>query len=98
MIGLDRQRLDFRDGSADYTQNTFYEINLYFDRIVENYSRRYQKIQDVLAGVGGLIKVITFVFRNFVVLYNEHYQFLDLINNVLFKSSSQISKNDLFSS
>lgn len=94
LFGLDRQRLDFKDGNPDYSQNVFYEINLYFDRIVESFSRKYQKIQDVLAGVGGLIKIITFVFGNLVIYYNEHYQYLELINNVLIKSNLQNNKND----
>jgi len=95
LIGLDRQRLDFRDGYDDFRQNTFYEINLYFDRILEYHTRTYQKIQDVIAGVGGLLKVITFVFGNLTIYYNEHYFYLDLINNVLLKNNSNNGKNDL---
>jgi hypothetical protein len=93
LIGLDRQRLDFRDGNSDYNKNTFYEINLYFDRIVENYMRKYQKIQNVPAGVGGLIKIITFVFGNLVFYYNEHYQYLDFINNELLKNNNNNNDN-----
>ena len=101
-IGLDRQRLDYRDGSADFSQNVFYEINLYFDRIIENYNRKYEKIQDVLAGVGGLIKIITFVFGNLVVYYNHFYRNVNVINKVLLKTLINIkyplknSKTDIF--
>jgi len=95
LIGLDREKLDFKDGIKDYTKNTFYEINLYFDRIIENYNRRYQKIQDVLAGVGGLIKIITFIFGNITLYYNQYFQYLDLINEVLIYNKNKYQPTSL---
>lgn len=94
-IGLDRQRLDVRDGSSDYNTNVFYEINLYFDRIIENFNRKYQKVQDVLAAVGGLMKIISFIFGNFVIYYNQHHFYIKILNDVLLKNINQ--KEDISS-
>lgn len=49
--GVDRTRSDSVISTSDLFSTTFYEANLYFDKIVETYDRRYMKGQELIANI-----------------------------------------------
>lgn len=81
LIGMDRYRYDFYTNPNELFKASFFETNLYFDRITETFKRRYLKIQELLASIGGILKSLTVIFGVFCGFYNQFYQFEFLINN-----------------
>jgi hypothetical protein len=80
LIGMDRYRYDFYTNPNELFKASFFETNLYFDKITETFKRRYLKIQELLASIGGILKSLTVIFGVFCGLYNQFYQFEYLIN------------------
>jgi hypothetical protein len=80
LYGVDRTRSDAMLSVTDVFSTTYYEVNLYFDKIVETYNRRYMKGQELIANIGGLLKGVTFIISLFFIVYNQHYGYVALIN------------------
>jgi hypothetical protein len=80
LIGVDRTRSDSMTAITDIYSSTYYETNLYFDKIVETFNRRYMKAQELVANIGGILKAITFIVGLVSYFYNGYYGYLDIIN------------------
>jgi len=96
LIGIDRTRSDFMNGVGDYFSTTYYETNLYFDKIIETYNRRYMKIQEVIANIGGIMKFIFFIASFLVSFYNNFLMYkrivLEVVNRNIFKDMIVIKR------
>ena len=101
LIGVDRSKFDFMTAKSDELSMTYYECNLYFDKITEKFDRRYMKVQELIANLGGLMKAFTFVTALFLKLYNDYFKTLYLINNtvnIYDAKALQTSRTDIFGS
>lgn len=97
LIGIDRTRSDFMESVSDYFTTTFYETNLYFDKIIETYNRRYMKIQEVIANIGGIMKFIVFFTSIFIQFYNYHSMYNEIIKEINYKNFVKDTKDKDFS-
>ena len=96
LYGVDRTRSDAISAISDIYSSTYYEANLYFDKIIETYNRRYMKSQELIANIGGLLKGIIFIFTLFISFYNKYYGNLALVNDIfIYDSKNNNLYNDL---
>jgi hypothetical protein len=94
LYGMDRVKTDFFSSGADLFDMEFYQANLYFDKIIETFNRRYMKLQELLANIGGVLKAITFVLAYIIGYYNDYYLYHYLINNYYFPDEME-SRNSV---
>lgn len=66
----------------------YYEISIYFDKKQDNFFRRYTKLQDLAAQVGGIIKMIFTGGAIIVFFYNSSYLQYTLINSNFYDTQS----------
>ena len=60
---------------------TYFECNLYFDNVIEKYSRTYIKIQEIISQLGGLVKSFSFFIYILTGIYNNYIRDLFILNN-----------------
>ena len=78
-----------QDSIIDYTLyqdnvDTFISFSIQLNNIKEVYYRKYYKIQDLLAQVGGIYKAIFMIMEILMSLYVNHSYFERLINKYYF--------------
>lgn len=92
LITTDRSSKDIvMYSGVDLENRPFHETSLYFDKINNFYYRRFQKLQDVVAQVGGTLKLFSVVLSFFTMLYNNFKLKIDLISHIL-KTNDDIQK------
>jgi hypothetical protein len=75
LIGVDRTKYDLLTAQNDEFHTQYYECNLYFDKIRETFSRRFMKLAEIIANVGGILKSLMTLLTILVFYYNTHYQY-----------------------
>jgi hypothetical protein len=60
----------------------FYSFYLESTRITDRYNRKYVKIQDLVANIGGLIRCLFLVSSLLTTFFSESKLYIDLINNL----------------
>ena len=87
-----------KDINYNRTSPNFVTYTLQLNNIIEKYQRKYYKIQDLAAQVGGVYNVIMVICFFIMKLYEENYYFEYLINKYfevkLYKKNNNISNND----
>ena len=88
-----------KDINYNRTSPNFITYTLQLNNIIEKYQRKYYKIQDLAAQVGGVYNVIMVICLYIVKLYEENYYFEFLINKYfevkLYKKNNNISNKDI---
>ena len=88
-----------KDINYDRTTPNFITYTLQLNNIIEKYQRKYYKIQDLAAQVGGVYNVIMVICFYIVKLYEENYYFEYLINKYfdvkIYKKNNNISNKDI---
>lgn len=77
--------------------NEIFSFDIVLSEEVSNYYRKYEKIQNILAHVGGLIATFLIIFQILVSVFSE-YDFLNKLSNDIFNeeySFKQISQKKL---
>lgn len=76
---------------------SFYDltIRIGFDKMYKEYSRRYMKIQDLLALVGGILKAVITFFTIITIPYNEHHLIQYLKKQIEKSNESETIKKGL---
>lgn len=93
------QKVDYSLSSSlssdEYNKNMLGSISLAMNRKIEKYKRIYSKIQSLIADVGGIMKVFTFILALCIRKYNISKLNFDLLNIVnSFQSDEEIIKNN----
>jgi hypothetical protein len=87
-----------KDINYNRTSPNFVTYTLQLNNIIEKYQRKYYKIQDLAAQVGGVYNIIMVICFFIMKLYEENYYFEYLINKYfevkLYKKNNNISNND----
>ena len=87
-----------KDINYNRTSPNFITYTLQLNNIIEKYQRKYYKIQDLAAQVGGVYNVIMVICLYIMKLYEENYYFEYLINKYfevkLYKKNNNISYKD----
>ena len=88
-----------KDINYNRTSPNFITYTLQLNNIIEKYQRKYYKIQDLAAQVGGVYNVIMVICLYIMKLYEENYYFEFLINKYfevkLYKKNNNISNKDI---
>jgi hypothetical protein len=66
LIGLGRTTNDFTTSRVDDFSKIYFQCILYFDSVYTKYDRRYSKVQELLANLGGLLKTFSFIIGVFI--------------------------------
>jgi hypothetical protein len=68
----------------DIISSTEYLLALYIDttKMTDNYFRKYVKLQDLIANIGGLIKFLFTISSIILSFYTERYKLIDISNSV----------------
>lgn len=86
LIGLDRIEKDIMlADSQEESFNCIFKSNFLFDRIHESYYRRYIKVNELIADIGGILKMVIFACSVIVRFYNDHFLYKNFILNLLDK-------------
>jgi len=97
----EEDRIDFNfDVNSSYLQaNTlnensspYFNLNFYFSDEYKMYSRNYSKIQDLLAQIGGFMKLV-FTIMNLIIGLIRQYQIDNYIINRIFDDNNNIKIN-----
>ena len=87
-----------KDINYNRTSPNFITYTLQLNNIIEKYQRKYYKIQDLAAQVGGVYNVIMVICLYIMKLYEENYYFEYLINKYfevkIYKKNNNISNKD----
>ena len=87
-----------KDINYNRTSPNFATLTLQLNNIIEKYQRKYYKIQDLAAQVGGVYNIIMVICFFIMKLYEENYYFEYLINKYfevkLYKKNNNISYKD----
>jgi hypothetical protein len=87
-----------KDINYNRTSPNFATLTLQLNNIIEKYHRKYYKLQDLAAQVGGVYNIIMVICFFIMKLYEENYYFEYLINKYfevkLYKKNNNISNND----
>ena len=88
-----------KDINYNRTSPNFITYTLQLNNIIEKYQRKYYKIQDLAAQVGGVYNIIMVICLFIMKLYEENYYFEFLINKYfevkLYKKNNNISNKDI---
>ena len=88
-----------KDINYNRTSPNFITYTLQLNNIIEKYQRKYYKIQDLAAQVGGVYNIIMVICLFIMKLYEENYYFEYLINKYfevkLYKKNNNISNKDI---
>ncbi len=95
ITGYDRLRQDNSINENDILKSTYYEMNFYFERLTETYTRSYMKVPDLIAEIGGILKAITVIFGILTNIYNKHHLNLKLANFILNSFSNTFENKPL---
>jgi hypothetical protein len=81
--------------NKDATSLQIYNLNIFAGSLFETYTRKYQKLQDVIAVVGGFLKMCQIVFELVLFYYNKYVKGMLLINGLVDwnENGSQASDN-----
>ena len=84
--------IDLRNKSLNDIEGTFLTVTILTSGNIYNYKKRYLKIQDYLATIGGIVKAITYIFYllNYFNSVNSYYT--QLIKDFIIENQS-IKKN-----
>jgi len=85
---LQTEVLDFDENIKEMMQ-----MNIYSSNKSESYFRKYIKITDILASLGGLIKVTIMIFSFLNIPYREYEKF-SLIYQKIFSDENVLNEND----
>jgi hypothetical protein len=87
-----------KDINYDRKSSNFITFTLQLNNIIEKYYRKYYKLQDLAAQVGGVYNVIMVICLYIMKLYEENYYFEYLINKYfevkIYKKNNNISYKD----
>ena len=87
-----------KDINYNRTSPNFATLTLQLNNIIEKYHRKYYKLQDLAAQVGGVYNIIMVICFFIMKLYEENYYFEYLINKYfevkLYKKNNNISYKD----
>jgi len=87
-----------KDINYDRKSSNFITFTLQLNNIIEKYYRKYYKLQDLAAQVGGVYNVIMIICLYIMKLYEENYYFEYLINKYfevkIYKKNNNISYKD----
>ena len=88
-----------KDINYDRKSSNFITFTLQLNNIIEKYHRKYYKLQDLAAQVGGVYNIIMVICLFIMKLYEENYYFEFLINKYfevkLYKKNNNISNKDI---
>ncbi len=87
-----------KDINYNRTSPNFATLTLQLNNIIEKYHRKYYKLQDLAAQVGGVYNIIMVICFFIMKLYEENYYFEYLINKYfevkIYKKNNNISYKD----
>ena len=87
-----------KDINYDRKSSNFITFTLQLNNIIEKYHRKYYKLQDLAAQVGGVYNIIMVICFFIMKLYEENYYFEYLINKYfevkIYKKNNNISYKD----
>ncbi len=86
IVKIDRlsKSFDFRQGEA------FIEFLIIFSQNISKMNRKYKKIQEIIAQVGGLVNIFNLI-TNFFVIYFSQRDYFDHISEKYFNTSKKIN-------
>jgi hypothetical protein len=80
----------FLQGKQFYIPNTFSHMQISMNSdYAELYKRTYPKIQSIMANIGGILKLITFIAKLISEYYTSNMMFIDLSNEIIHFEDSE---------
>jgi hypothetical protein len=68
---------------SDANDNTMARYYFYMGPVIETYKRKYQKLQDVIAVVGGFLRIVQIVLKMFLGNFVKYLRNIEIMNAIL---------------